>query len=457
MIILKKKCLFIFILLLILSTSVHAEFNCGPWAEDAINVAVTCGILKDNVSRDYFAPITRIEIANLISSAYDNISDDKIEFNVSNFTDTSDEAAYVVSALGIMNGYGDGTFMPDAFTSRQEMAKIILTYKSVITDSPLVLPETYDCTFTDFETLSSWAKPYVQKANSDGLLNGYVDGSFGGMNTVSWQEAVVLVERVANFVPVTEKDMLLDESFNLKANIEDSTLKVSWTAISENDTHLLTITEQRLSRYEEDIPPNTPITLYPDSETDFSFEINPNKKYTITISCGDKYFTETIYSEKLIFDDMKEIYSSYPATQEEAELLMSEITVPIWQLSDNEKIASEATLTVHNAIAEKVILIFQEIFNGEEKFPIKDIGGYSWRGGTTEHNGGTAIDINYDENYCIYNDGTTVGSHWKPYEDPYSITPYGDVIRAFEKYGFTWGGDSWSNPKDYMHFSYLGK
>ena len=107
-------------------------------------------------------------------------------------------------------------------------------------------------------------------------------------------------------------------------------------------------------------------------------------------------------------------------------------------------------------IADSVKAVFEEIYEGDEKFPIKDLGAYAWRGGTTEHNSGTAIDINYNENYCLYKDGSSVGSHWKPYEDEYSITPYGDVIRAFEKYGFTWGGDAWSNPKDYMHFSYLG-
>ena len=100
--------------------------------------------------------------------------------------------------------------------------------------------------------------------------------------------------------------------------------------------------------------------------------------------------------------------------------------------------------------------VFEEIYNGKEKFPIKDVGAYAWRGGRSEHNGGTAIDINYNENYCIYNDGTTIGAYWKPGVDVYSINPYGDVVNAFEKHGFTWGGDYWNNPRDYMHFSYLG-
>ena len=128
----------------------------------------------------------------------------------------------------------------------------------------------------------------------------------------------------------------------------------------------------------------------------------------------------------------------------------------MWRISGGKKIPSTASLTVHNKIADKIKMIFAEIYNGPEKFPIKDMGAYAWRGGRTEHNGGTAIDINANENYCIYQNGTAIGAYWKPYEDVYSITPYGDVVRAFEKYGFTWGGDSWRNPKDYMHFSYLG-
>ena len=50
----------------------------------------------------------------------------------------------------------------------------------------------------------------------------------------------------------------------------------------------------------------------------------------------------------------------------------------------------------------------------------------------------------------------TCGSYWKPGEDPYSIPAGGDVVRAFAKYGFAWGGDAWTSKRDYMHFSYFG-
>jgi hypothetical protein len=99
--------------------------------------------------------------------------------------------------------------------------------------------------------------------------------------------------------------------------------------------------------------------------------------------------------------------------------------------------------------------IFEEIYNGPEQFPIKDVGSFR-TGSTGEHGFGTAIDINYNENYYDNFRGRTVGSFWMPFENPFSITPYGDVVTAFERHGFVWGGDSWWSAVDYMHFSYYG-
>ncbi|MBQ2897536.1 MAG: S-layer homology domain-containing protein [Clostridia bacterium] len=450
------KFVFVFFLLMSVSFVALANPSYGSWAEEAITSAITKKILKDDYIQDYYSPITRIELARLIADTFEQISDE-IPDNFESFIDTDDDCANIVSALNIMNGYGDGTFIPNAFTTRQEMAKIILTYQSAITKVPLVLPIEFTSPFTDFNYLSNWAKPYVQKAYQEGFISGYADGSFSGSNYVSWQEAIVLIDRVFPFSNIDNKEtQILCDDFNLNTDVSNGILTISWDDIDETKNYTLTITEQRLSRYENDIPPNSPLTINLNNESSYSISINPNKKYSITISCKNMFSEKTIYTEKLILEDMNEISANYPTTEVEAEEIVTEITVPIWKLSGNEKVPSEATFKVHNKIAQKVILVFEEIYNGDEQFPIKDVNAYTWRGGTTEHNGGTAIDINSNENYCIYNNGTIIGTHWKPYDDPYSITPYGDVVRAFEKYGFTWGADAWSNPKDYMHFSYLG-
>lgn len=153
------------------------------------------------------------------------------------------------------------------------------------------------------------------------------------------------------------------------------------------------------------------------------------------------------------------------ANESEAQERMTEVTVPCWKLSNGEKTASEMTLTVHAAVADDVLAIFTEIFNDPEQFPILDAGGYDWRGdkATGEHNTGTAIDLNWRQNYQVRSGKAQAGSHWLPGEDPYSILPEGSVVRIFKSHGWSWGGDAWASSwdkssgyHDYMHFSYMG-
>ena len=154
------------------------------------------------------------------------------------------------------------------------------------------------------------------------------------------------------------------------------------------------------------------------------------------------------------------------ASQEEASAAMTQVTVPVWHLDGaGNKVASTCTFTVHAALAQDVTEIFTEIYNDPEQFPIHDVGGYSWRGDTAtgEHNCGTAIDINANENCQIRDGQVLAGSHWTPGQDPYSIAPGSSVVRIFAEHGWSWGGDAWEwdsdisyGYHDYMHFSYMG-
>ena len=62
------------------------------------------------------------------------------------------------------------------------------------------------------------------------------------------------------------------------------------------------------------------------------------------------------------------------------------------------------------------------------------------------------IDGNGDgmaEFYC-FDGSVVVGSRWEPGINPYSITPDGDVAKAFGRHGWYWGAAY--NTKDFMHF-----
>ena len=143
----------------------------------------------------------------------------------------------------------------------------------------------------------------------------------------------------------------------------------------------------------------------------------------------------------------------------QASAQMKTISVKVWDInSSGKKYTKTLRVTVHKNIASTVQQIFKEIYNGKEKFPIHSIGGYSWRGNSSssEHCEGLAIDINANENAMINKTTGKIlsGSFYKPGVNPYSIPANGDVVKAFEKYGFYWG--DWSTKADYMHFSYFG-
>lgn len=190
-----------------------------------------------------------------------------------------------------------------------------------------------------------------------------------------------------------------------------------------------------------------------DTKTYYSDYTEPVKRLMNKVG----YKNET-YEQKARRIFGKNYYVEYK-TSAAASKDMKTIQIKTWDInSKGKKYTRYHYLTVHKNIAGTVQQIFKTIYNGKEKFPIKDVGGYSWRGNNSGslHCEGVAIDINYNEN-AQFNGATgkpMTGELYKPGKNPYSIPPNGDVVKAFEKYGFIWG-DWFSNP-DYMHFSYFG-
>ena len=156
---------------------------------------------------------------------------------------------------------------------------------------------------------------------------------------------------------------------------------------------------------------------------------------------------------------------TYFASKAEADVCMTEVTVPVWGMKkDGTKYSSSKSVIVNASLADDVVSIFTEIFNDSSQFPMHSVLGYSWRntagGRISEHSYGTCIDINPNENYYVSPDGTPItGTHWLPGVDPYSIAEDSIVVRIFAKYGWEWGGNAWGERgnKDYMHFTYLGR
>ena len=258
----------------------------------------------------------------------------------------------------------------------------------------------------DFLELPADYRPGVARAFALKLLSGYPDGTFGGSDTLTRAQGVVILLNALD-VPIEE-----------------------WNTVQP-----------------EPEPEPDPWWWWEDEDSDPLLRLGENNAKHL----------------RLFGDENKRRFEN----REEAEANMVTVTVPAWKLKkDGTRTSGTATLKIHKALADEVVEIFTEIYNDPEQFPISSIGGYSWRGdnATGEHNCGTAIDINPTANFQVRDGQALAGTHWTPGEDPYSIAENGIVVRTFRAHGWDWGGDAWAsdaNPTygyhDYMHFSYMGK
>jgi len=109
------------------------------------------------------------------------------------------EAAILrLDAQGLMEGFPDGTFRPDALLSRAQLAKVVVECSGV-TETP---PETSKMTFLDVSPLH-WAFPWVEYAENKGLVRGYPDGTFLPERAVSVMEMLTVLVRAKGWLEVT--------------------------------------------------------------------------------------------------------------------------------------------------------------------------------------------------------------------------------------------------------------
>ncbi len=87
----------------------------------------------------------------------------------------------------IVQGYPDGSFLPDKTMNRAEFVKILLGAKLAQAPAAPLSP----C-FSDL-TLSDWHAPFACYAKSNGILSGYSDGSFGGAKAINVAEAAKIL------------------------------------------------------------------------------------------------------------------------------------------------------------------------------------------------------------------------------------------------------------------------
>jgi hypothetical protein len=93
-------------------------------------------------------------------------------------------------ALGIVNGYPDGTFRPDEGVTRAEFTSMLMNgLKPATEGSPL--------TFQDKNKIGAWAVQSVEKAVKLGVISGYKDGTFRPNANITHAEMISMVVRAS--------------------------------------------------------------------------------------------------------------------------------------------------------------------------------------------------------------------------------------------------------------------
>lgn len=147
--------------------------------------------------------ITRAEVATIF---FRLLTDDVRDENLTKTNRYSDVASAdwyntavsTLSSMGIITGYPDGTFRPNAAITRAEFAAIAARFDN---DG--------DKTAAKFSDIAShWAKDEISIAYNNGWITGYPDGTFGPQRDITRAETMTLVNRVLNRQPETEDDLL---------------------------------------------------------------------------------------------------------------------------------------------------------------------------------------------------------------------------------------------------------
>lgn len=162
--------------------------------------------------------ITRAEVATIF---YRLLTDEARTENWTqdnSFTDVDKDDWFntpvsTLSAMGIISGYEDGSFQPNAPITRAEFAAIAVRF---FEEDSVIYEEG---TFNDVVG-GEWFANAVQAAKEHGIIGGYPDGSFQPNKSISRAEACSIVNRTLDRIPDEDHLLPVEEMNNWPDNLE---------------------------------------------------------------------------------------------------------------------------------------------------------------------------------------------------------------------------------------------
>ncbi len=162
------------------------------WAYDSIYYCYEEGYLK-GVTETTFEPLRQITRAEFAILLYRVLGLQDYQASDVYFSDVPETAWFynevsVLAEMGIVNGVDDGVFAPFQPIRRQEL--VTMLYRVIGYDVELEL------SFSDVRSIDDYARNAVKWAVSEGLVEGYDDGTFLPKGYTTRAEAAAIIQRL---------------------------------------------------------------------------------------------------------------------------------------------------------------------------------------------------------------------------------------------------------------------
>ena len=186
-----------------------------PWLNTEDHYAYVVGYSEDGTVRPN-ANITRAEVATIFFRLLTDNARDQFWMTSNNFSDVLPNDWYNTAVstmvnMGIIQGYEDGTFRPNANITRAEFATIAARF----------LASGYEVEDDLFGDIAAhWARESINDAAMAGWINGYEDGTFRPDAAITRAEAVTMVNNVLGRKP--DADHMLDSMIKWTDNMDTS-------------------------------------------------------------------------------------------------------------------------------------------------------------------------------------------------------------------------------------------
>ena len=202
-----------------------------PWAVSAIERLASAGIIN-GVSATSFAPDAYSKRADFVIMIVNTLG--LTGTATSNFTDVY-AGKYYYNAVGlgyeagIVSGYGDGTFGPEKYCTREEMM-VLVAQTFAFLGADISADESVLDKYGDEASISWWARPYVAYLTATGVATG-TGTNIEPSVYITRAQMAVMVEKIYDYVLD-----LADEAAAQATTVEETTEETTEDVTSDEDT-----------------------------------------------------------------------------------------------------------------------------------------------------------------------------------------------------------------------------